>query len=100
MAHYPVFPRFPFSFNDNITRKMWELNENWANHLRSSLETQDATVIKRKVEVDSNSSIEVQGRIRVGEVTTSVTPVAGDMRYNTSTNKFQGWNGSAWQDFN
>ena len=74
MAHYPTFPRFPFSFNDNITRKMWELNENWANHLRGSLETQDATVIKRKV--------------------------AGDMRYNTSTNKFQGWNGSAWQDFN
>jgi len=79
---------------------MWELNENWANHLRGSLETQDATVIKRKVEVDNNSSISVQGRIRVGEVTTSVTPVAGDMRYNTSTNKFQGWNGSAWQDFN
>tara|TARA_R100001369_G_C3322665_1_gene169203 strand:+ start:3210 stop:3512 length:303 start_codon:yes stop_codon:yes gene_type:complete len=100
MANYPVFPRFPFSFNDDITRKMWELNENWANNLRGSLETQDATIVKRKVEVDSTSSIKVQGRIRVGEVTTSVTPVAGDMRYNTSTNKFQGWNGSAWQDFN
>tara|TARA_R110002124_G_C8515244_1_gene475678 strand:- start:139 stop:378 length:240 start_codon:yes stop_codon:yes gene_type:complete len=79
---------------------MWELNENWANNLRGSLETQDATIVKRKVEVDNTSSIKVQGRIRVGEVTTSVTPVAGDMRYNTSTNKFQGWNGSAWQDFN
>ena len=100
MADYPVFPRFPFSFEENTTRKMWELSENWANHLRNSLATQDATINRRKVEIDENASVQVEGRIRVGEVTTSVTPVAGDMRYNTGTNKFQGYNGTTWQDFN
>ena len=99
MAQYPVFPRFPFSFEDNTTRKMWELNENWANHLRDALYGQDATLNQRKVEIDSNASVQVQGRVRVGEPTTSVTPVAGDMRYVSSTNTFQGFDGTLRQDF-
>ena len=52
MAEYPVFPRFPHQFEDQTTRKMWELNENWANHLRTALYGQDANVNKRKLEVD------------------------------------------------
>jgi len=99
MAYYPVFPRFPFSFNDNTTRQMWTLTENWANQLKGSLDSQQVTTEERKVEIDQNSSIQIQGRVRVGEVTTSVTPVAGDIRFNSSTNKHQGFNGTAWQDF-
>jgi hypothetical protein len=48
---------------------------------------------------DEQGSIQVDGRIRVAEVGVSVTPVAGDMRYNTSTNKHQGYNGTSWNDF-
>ena len=99
MAQYPVFPRFPFSFEDNTTRRMWELTASWGNHLKSILDTQDATVLQRKVEIDDTASIQVEGRVRVAEPTTSVTPVAGDIRFNTTGNIFQGFDGTVWQDF-
>ena len=99
MAEYPVFPRFPHQFEDQTTRKMWELNENWANHLRTALYGQYANINKRKLEVDGNASVQVQGRVRVAEPTTSVTPVAGDIRFNSSSNTFQGFDGTSWQDF-
>jgi len=78
---------------------MWTLTENWANQLKGSLDSQQVTTEERKVEIDQNSSIQIEGRVRVGEVTTSVTPVAGDIRFNSSTNKHQGFNGTVWQDF-
>jgi hypothetical protein len=43
------------------------------------------------------AALHVNGRVRVGEETT--VPVAGSIRYNTSKNDFEGFNGSEWISF-
>ena len=44
-----------------------------------------------------NNLIKINGRLRVTD--NSATAVAGDIRYNSSTNKHQGYDGSVWHDF-
>lgn len=41
-------------------------------------------------------AITINGRLRVTD--NSVTAVAGDIRYNATTNKHQGYNGTSWND--
>jgi len=48
--------------------------------------------------IDQNKSIQVDGRIRVGDTAASITAQAGDIRFNTSTNKHQGYDGTSWND--
>jgi len=44
----------------------------------------------------AGDSLNLGGRLRVAD--NAETAVAGDLRYNTSTNKHQGYNGSTWND--
>jgi hypothetical protein len=48
--------------------------------------------------IDQNKSIQVDGRIKVGDTAASVTAQAGDIRFNTLTNKHQGYDGTSWND--
>lgn len=42
--------------------------------------------------------LEVNGAIKIGE-TSAATPAAGTIRFNTTTSKFEGYNGTAWVEF-
>ena len=42
--------------------------------------------------------LEVNGAIKIGE-TSAATPTAGTIRFNTTTSKFEGYDGSAWVAF-
>lgn len=59
-------------------------------------------VFKGKVNVGSTISpteqLEVAGAIKIG-TTTTATPAAGTIRFNTTTNKFEGYDGTAWVEF-
>ena len=43
------------------------------------------------------ATLDVNGAIKVGN--TTATPVAGMIRFNTTTNKFEGYDGTAWVEF-
>lgn len=99
MADYPVFPRFPFQFDTETTEKMWYLVRSWGNNLKDSLDIQNAVFLSNKLGTDKNGSISVVGRAKIGDVAATVSATAGDMRYNSSTSKFQGFDGTSWNDF-
>ena len=99
MANFPVFPRFPTNFPDSTSDMMWRLLTDWGNNLRMSLQTEDIITQQRKVEKDENGSIEVNGRVKVSDVAATIGTRAGDIRFNSSTNKFPGFDGTTWQDF-
>lgn len=42
--------------------------------------------------------LEVNGAIKIGS-TSAATPTAGTIRFNTTTSKFEGYNGTAWVEF-
>ncbi len=71
----------------------------WANNIVLDLESRDASDNIKKVAIDNNGSITVAGRINVSDVADTVTAQAGDIRFNSSTNKCQGYDGTAWRDF-
>lgn len=48
--------------------------------------------------ITPTEKLEVAGAIKVGSA--SATPTAGTIRFNTTTNKFEGYDGTAWQTFN
>ena len=99
MAAYNLFPRFPFVFIDNNMDKVWTMTSEWGNNLIAELESNDSDVLKRKVEIDGNGSIEVTGRINVADVDATISATAGDIRFNSTSSKFQGFDGTSWQDF-
>lgn len=45
----------------------------------------------------SNQKLEVNGKIKISD--DENTPVAGNIRYNTITNDFEGFNGTIWKSF-
>jgi hypothetical protein len=45
-----------------------------------------------------SEKLEVNGAIKVGE--SSIAPTAGVIRFNTTTNTFEGYDGTAWQALN
>ena len=98
-TRYPDFPRYPrvLTDADQSVRDIWDNIANWSSTLIRSLEESNTRSIFFVTE-DENESINIEGRIQVGEVGVSVTPVAGDIRYNTSTNKHQGYNGTSWNN--
>jgi hypothetical protein len=49
---------------------------------------------------DPTAKLDVSGAIKIGYDSISATPTAGMLRYNTTTNKFEGYDGSGWKPFN
>ena len=87
------------SFSDNALNQM----EQWADSLNDKLSS-DSVQIRNSVQQDQFVSISMRGRLRLNHAlsnpdTPEPTPVAGQMRFNTATNKFQGYDGTAWRDF-
>ena len=99
-TRYPDFPRYPrvLTDADENFKHAWDNISGWSDTLIRALEESNTRTIFFVIE-DDKGSINVDGRIQVGEVGVSVTPIAGDMRYNSSTNKHQGYNGTSWNDF-
>ena len=99
-TRYHYFPRYTrvLTDADENFKHSWDNISQWSATLIRALEESNTRTIFFVIE-DDKGSINVDGRIQVGEVGVSVTPVAGDMRYNTSTNKHQGYNGTSWNDF-
>ena len=56
-----------------------------------------------KISTNSNNNVSVDNSLRLKNYTTTqrdaLTSAAGDMIYNSTTNKPQIYNGSAWEDF-
>ena len=87
------------AFSDNALNQM----ETWADTLNDKLSA-DQVKIRNSVQQDQFGSISIRGRLRLNNDlsnpdTPEPTPVAGQMRFNTATNKFQGYDGTAWRDF-
>ena len=87
------------AFSDNALNQM----ETWADTLNDKLSA-DQVKIRNSVQQDQFGSISIPGRLRLNNNlsnpdTAEPTPVAGQMRFNTATNKFQGYDGTAWRDF-
>jgi hypothetical protein len=99
-TRYPDFPRYPayLDTDDVALTQIWNDISRWAASLIRVIDEADTRSIFFVVE-DQNKSIKIDGRIRVAEIGVSVTPAAGDMRYDTATNKHQGFNGTTWNNF-
>ena len=99
-VRYPDFPRTPlYLMNSNVTeiQDAWQDMGRWVGSFIRVLEDADAKSIQNII-FDANKSIDVFGRIKVGDTDPAVSVQAGDIRYNSSTNKHQGYNGSGWND--
>ena len=93
IQRYPDFPRIvPETIEEG-----WNGIIRWAASLVRSLEEKESLNIFN-VLIDQNKSIQVDGRIKVGDTAASVTAQAGDIRFNTLTNKHQGNDGTSWND--
>jgi hypothetical protein len=77
--------------------------EQWADSLNDKLSA-DQVQIRNGVQQDQFGSISIRGRLRLNNNltdpdTAEPTPLKGQIRFNTDTNKFQGYDGTAWRDF-
>ena len=77
--------------------------EQWADSLNDKLSA-DQVQMRSSVKQDQFGSISIRGRIRLNSNDTNpdtaeATPIIGQIRFNTSTNKFQGYDGTGWRDF-
>ena len=90
-----IFPRLTLSSESNIIK--------WASQLVNPLERNRDEIFSSFIRQDNGGTIRVNGRIQVNQNFTdpdvSETDRVGEIRYNASTSKFQGFNGSGWQDF-
>jgi len=82
---------------ETTVNNIWTELQRWVGSLILALE-QDQSFTVFNVTIDANKSIDVEGRIKVADTDSSITALAGDIRYNSSTNKHQGYNGSTWND--
>ena len=82
---------------ETTVNNIWTELQRWVGSLILALE-QDQSFTVFNVTIDANKSIDVEGRIKVADTDNSITALAGDIRYNSSTNKHQGYNGSTWND--
>ena len=77
--------------------------EQWADSLNDKLSA-DQVQIRNSVQQDQFGSISIRGRLRLNSNLTNpdtaeATPLKGQIRFNASTNKFQGYDGTGWRDF-
>jgi hypothetical protein len=90
-----IFPRLTLSSESNIIK--------WASQLVNALERNRDEIFSSFIRQDNGGTIRVNGRIQVNQNFTdpdvSETDRVGEIRYNASTSKCQGFNGSGWQDF-
>ena len=67
------------------------------------METADNVRLRRAAIKNSSDSLSLQGRVQLNSnltnPDTTETFVEGQIRYNADTNKFQGYDGTAWRDF-
>ena len=98
-ARYPDFPRVPLLVGDDnqLVSNLWNEATRWVNSFIRAIEQRDALSIFF-VTKDEDKSTLIEGRLNVGDTATTVVAQAGDIRYNTTTNKHQGYNGSSWND--
>ena len=98
-VRYPDFPRIPISLQNNESgiREAWDNKSRWGASVIRALEEADSQNVNNVI-VDRNKSIDISGRIKVADIDATVTAQSGDIRYNSSTNKHQGYNGSSWND--
>tara|TARA_A100001391_G_scaffold203986_1_gene197978 strand:+ start:1532 stop:1834 length:303 start_codon:yes stop_codon:yes gene_type:complete len=99
MADFPRWPRLPFGINlEGALTKV----ETWANRLVDTLAA-DNVRLRRAAIKNSSDSLSLQGRVQLNsnltDPDTTETFVEGQIRYNADTNKFQGYDGTAWRDF-
>tara|TARA_R100001594_G_scaffold117789_1_gene153015 strand:+ start:464 stop:742 length:279 start_codon:yes stop_codon:yes gene_type:complete len=75
----------------------------WASQLVNVLERNRDEIFSSFTRQDSGGTIRLNGRIQVNQNDTnpdvSEDDRVGEIRFNASTNKFQGFDGSSWQDF-
>ena len=87
-----VFPELRDTFGSLTTREQkvaFEIVKQWADSLTTELTSQI-------IQEQARESIRVA---RVDNTTSVPNPQAGDIRFNISTSKFQGYTGNAWVDF-
>ncbi len=87
-----VHPELRDTFGSLTTREQkvaFEIVKQWADSLTTELTSQI-------IQEQARESIRVA---RVDNKTSVPNPQAGDIRFNISTSKFQGYTGSAWVDF-
>ena len=77
--------------------------QQWGDALTDKLAS-DSVQLRNSVQQDQFGSISIRGRIRLNSNNTNpdtaeATPVTGQIRFNTGTNKFQGYDGTGWRDF-
>jgi len=98
-VRYPDFPRIPIFLDNNKSgiKEAWDNISRWGASFIRALEEADSQSVNNVI-VDTNKSIDIEGRIKVADIAATVTAQAGDIRYNSSTNKHQGYNGSGWND--
>ena len=90
-----IFPRLTGSSEAGFFR--------WASQLVNVLERNRDEIFSSFTRQDSGGTIRLNGRIQVNQNNTnpdvSEDARVGEIRFNTLTNKFQGFDGSSWQDF-
>jgi len=82
---------------ETTVNNVWAELQRWVGSLILALE-QDQSFKVFNVTIDNNKSINIEGRIKVADTDSSITALEGDIRYNSSTNKHQGYNGTTWND--
>ena len=90
-----IFPRLTGSSQISLFR--------WASQLVNVLERNRDEIFSNFTRQDSGGTLRLNGRVQVNQNLTnpdvSEDAREGEIRYNASTNKFQGYDGSGWQDF-
>jgi len=88
-----IFPRL--TSNQNVLR--------WATQLVGVLGKNRDEIFSSFTRQDTGGTIRLNGRIQVNQNITNPDVAAddreGEIRYNAATSKFQGFDGTSWQDF-
>jgi hypothetical protein len=75
----------------------------WATQLVGVLERNRDEIFSSFTRQDTGGTVRLNGRIQVNQDVTdpdvSTDDREGEIRYNAATSKFQGFNGTSWQDF-
>jgi len=88
-----IFPRL--TSNQNVL--------GWATQLVAALGKNRDEIFSSFTRQDAGGTIRLDGRIQVNQNITNPDVAQddreGEIRYNAATSKFQGFNGTSWQDF-